>query len=188
MAKPAGRRGPSRSPPAGPQAAPASRAVDQTFLVVSLTPERFAIQAGTVEEIVRAVAIAALPGAPSVVEGVINYRGRIVPVVDPRRRFGMPAVQLHPSQHYVVAVAGSRSVALRVDRATDLVTIPGEVIARAADVAPAAPHVAGVARLPDGLLVIHDLERFLSLEEAARLDLALHRAASAAPGAEGATP
>ncbi|MBI2616129.1 MAG: purine-binding chemotaxis protein CheW [Gemmatimonadetes bacterium] len=154
----------------------------------SLSPERFAIPAGTVQEIVRAVAIAALPSAPSVVEGVINFRGRIVPVADPRRRFGMPEVPLHPDQHFIVASAGPRLVALRVDRATELVTISREAIERAADVVPAAPYVAGVARLPDGLLVIHDLERFLSLDETARLDLALQGAAGSAPGGAEATP
>ncbi len=139
------------------------------------------------QEIVRAVAIAALPGAPSVVEGVINFRGRIVPVVAPRRRFGMPEVPLHPDQHFIVANAGPRLVAMRVDRATELTTIAAQAIERAGDVVPAAPYVAGVGRLPDGLLVIHDLERFLSLDETARLDLALQRAAGSAPGGEEAS-
>lgn len=152
---------------------------EETLLVLQLSPERFAIPTRTVVEIIRAVAITALPGAPPVVEGVINYRGRIVPVVDPRRRFGLPAIPLNPDQHFVVVTAGPRSIALRVDRATELVTVAADAIARAAEVAPAAPYVSGVVRLDDGLLVVHDLERFLSLEEETDLDRALERMADA---------
>lgn len=183
--RPRARPGPSADPK--DSVAPAGGGALQSFLVFSLTSERFAIPAGTVQEIVRAVAIAALPGAPSVVEGVINFRGRIVPVVDPRHRFGMPEVPLHPDQIFIVATAGPRLVALWVDRATELTTIPLDAIDHAADVAPTAPYITGVARLPDGLLVIHDLERFLSLDETARLDLALQQAASSALGSEEAS-
>jgi purine-binding chemotaxis protein CheW len=65
-------------------------------------------------------------------------------------------------------------VALRVDRVQELVSVNREAVEPAA-VAPGAEYVAGVARLTDGLLVIHDLEAFLSLDEARVLDSALAR-------------
>jgi purine-binding chemotaxis protein CheW len=83
----------------------------------------------------------------------------------------------------VIAQAGPRLVALRVDRALELVTIDETAIEPAARVAPGADYVAGAAKLPDGLLVIHDLERFLSLQEAEQGDAAV---AAAAPA--GGTP
>lgn len=160
--------------------------LDESLLVFELGAERFAVRAGVVREVVRAVAISSLPGAPAVVEGVINFRARIVPVVDPRRRFNLPEVPLHSDQHFIVAAAGARLVAVRVDQATELVSVATQAIEQAASVVPAGPYVAGVARLPDGLLVIHDLERFLSIDEALEVDAALQRVGAGPVPARGA--
>lgn len=134
---------------------------------------RFALPAGGVREVARAVAIAALPKAPPVVEGVINFRGTLVPVLDIRQRFGLRPVPLAPEQHLIIAHAGNRLVALRVDRALDLVLVDEHAIESAARVAPGTEYVAGIAKLTDGLLVIHDLESFLSFEEAGQVDAAV---------------
>lgn len=149
------------------------------LLQFSLGDRRLALPAGQVREITRAVAAVALPKAPPIVEGVINYRGSVVPVLDMRTRFGLRPVPIHPNQHFVVADAGPRLVALQVDRVTDLVTVSAAAIEAVSRSTPGALYVAGIAKLPDGLLVIHDLERFLALDEAAQLDTALSDAAGA---------
>ncbi len=143
------------------------------FLAFEIAGCRFALAAGALREVVRVVAVAALPKAPPIVEGVINIRGTLVPVLDIRQRFGLPPTPVAPEQHLLVAQAGSRVVALRVDRALDLVAVDEGAIESAARVAPGVEYVAGVAKLPDGLLVIHDLERFLSLDESQQLDAVL---------------
>ncbi|MGH7614355.1 MAG: chemotaxis protein CheW, partial [Gemmatimonadales bacterium] len=129
--------------------------------------------AGVVREVVRAVAIAALPKAPPIVEGIINFRGALVPVLDIRQRFRLPPAPLAPEQHLIIAKTDSRLVALRVDRALDLVVVDQDAIESAARVAPGTEYVAGIAKLTDGLLVIHDLESFLSFEEAGQVDAAV---------------
>jgi len=143
------------------------------FLVFALEAQRFALPAEVVVEVARVVASSPLPGAPEIVEGAINVRGTIVPVLDVRARFGLPAADVDPDQHLILARAGRRVVALRVDHALALVAIPEDAYEPVERVAPGTPLVAGVARLPDGVLVIHDLERFLSLDEGARLDVAV---------------
>lgn len=148
------------------------------LLAFALHGNRFAVPGRCVHEVVRSVAVAPLPGAPEVVEGVINYRGRLVPVLDVRSRFGFPPRPLDPTQHFVLADAGPRLVALRVDRALELLEVPAGDIESAASVAPGTRHAGGVARLPDGLVVIHDLERFLSLDEGEALDASLGERAS----------
>ena len=130
-------------------------------------------------EVARAVAITPLPKAPPIIEGLVNLRGAIVPVLDVRRRFGLEPRALTPDQHFLIAWSGPRVVALRVDRALDLVAVDEHAIDSAARAAPGAEHVAGIARLPDGLLVIYDLETLLGLEEGREVDGAVAEAAAA---------
>lgn len=143
-----------------------------SLLVFTLGSVRLALRTAAVLEIVRAVHIERLPKAPTIVEGVVNVRGAIVPVLDIRARFGIPPATLHQDQHFIVARTRSRRVALRVDRAVDLLEVRPEDIEPASAV-PGAEYVAGIARLPDGVLVIHDLDACLSLDESGAIDQAL---------------
>lgn len=142
------------------------------LLLFQIEGDRFGLKATHVQEVVRAVAIAPLPKAPAIVEGVINVRGRIVPVLDVRGRFGLRPKLLHPDQHFILAFAGARFVALRVDRAAELLSVDTGALEAAERSTPGVGYVAGIATLPDGLVVIHDLAAFLSLDEASELDAA----------------
>src|SRR5205085_6551817 len=92
------------------------------------------------------------------VEGVVNLRGRVVPVFDLRVRLGLPARAVAPSDHLIVAQSGGRLVALRVDRALDLIQLDAE------------PGAAGegegtrVARLANGLAPLLDVQAVLAGE------------------------
>lgn len=141
----------------------------------------FGLAADSVREVTRAVAIAPLPKAPPIAEGVVNVRGELVAVLDIRQRFRRPPAPLHPDQHFIVARAGPRLVALRVDRVTDLIAVELAAITPGAAAVPGAGYVRGVATLPDGLIVIGDLEEFLDLDEGRQVDNALERAGDARP-------
>jgi len=123
-----------------------------------------------VVEAVRAVAISPLPGAPKVIEGLIDFRGTIVPVFDLRLRLLGAHADIVPEHHLIVASAAGRTVALHVDTVTGLVDLDAAAIAPAAS---QTQHIAGVASLPDGLVLIHDLTTFLSAAEQDSLDTAL---------------
>lgn len=146
------------------------------ILVFALGEAKFGLLAQIVREITRATALTALPKAPVIMEGVVNFRGTVVPVLDIRQRFRLPSVPLHPDQHFIVAQAGPRLVALRVDRTTDVVEVDERTIVSASGSVPGAEYVGGIAKLPDGLLVIHDLEQFLSPDEAGQVDTATAQA------------
>jgi purine-binding chemotaxis protein CheW len=96
-----------------------------------------------------------------------------VPVLDLRARFGLPARAVDPSEHFVIAEAGDRTVALRTDAVVGLSTVDDTALADPRGAVPSAEHVPAAARLPDGLVLIHDLRTFLSAAEAASLDRAL---------------
>jgi len=123
------------------------------------------------------VEIAPLPGAPAIIEGVVNVRGSVVPVFDLRSRLGLPARPIDPAQHLVILASGARASAVRVDSVEDFVSIDdGDIAASIADsgIGSAAPrHVAGIAATADGTTIIYDLAAFLSQSEAKTLDDAL---------------
>jgi purine-binding chemotaxis protein CheW len=140
------------------------------LLTFEIWHERFGIPLTDVREIVRAVSIVRLPKAPPVVEGIINVRGSVVPTLDIRARFKLPPKTVEPSDHLVIAFAKRRLVAIRVDRVTDLMTLAKSDVEDVASTVPGSDLIAGVAKLDDGLLLIHDLSTFLSATEAEALD------------------
>jgi purine-binding chemotaxis protein CheW len=146
---------------------------EREILLFKIGGARYGLLSADVHELIRAVAIVSLPRAPVIVEGLINLRGRVVPVLDIRSRFGAPKKPLEPSDHMIVAFAGTGLVAIRVDQATELVRLDERHIEAAKRIAPGIEHVAGVARLPDGLVLIHDLRTFLTEAEALALNEAL---------------
>jgi purine-binding chemotaxis protein CheW len=149
-----------------------SATTDVALLVFRLGEQRFALPCHRVSEIVPAATIQALPDAPGLVEGILNLRGTIVAVLDVRQRFGLAPCPLHHEQHFIIATIGPGRVALRVDRAEDVVTVRQSAI-RPDSAVPGVSHTAGVAVVDDEMLVIQDLDRFLALDEARDLDAAL---------------
>ncbi|MGH7719193.1 MAG: chemotaxis protein CheW [Gemmatimonadaceae bacterium] len=154
------------------------------ILVFELAGHRFGVSIERVREVVRAVEITPLPGAPQAVEGVIDVRGEVVPVFDLRARLGLGARRLHPDHHFVLAWARGRLAAMHVDRARWMASVPDGEMADARALAPHAEQITGVARMPDGLVLIHDLDLFLSPDEEAELRSALEQ--REVPAAEGA--
>lgn len=151
------------------------RAVTQQpreVLVFEVGGQCYALGAGDVRELVRAVALTPLPRAPAVVEGVINLRGRPVPVLDVRRPFRLPSRSLEPTDHFIVVRTGDRLLALRVDRALDLVRL-GEAVEQGESLLPGVAYIARVTGFPRGLVLIHDLQAFLSATESEELAASL---------------
>ncbi len=145
------------------------------ILIFELAEQRYAVALRSVREVVRAVANTPLPRGPAVIHGIINVRGTLVPVFDLRARFGLPPKALEPSDHLIIAWARSRLVALRVDRADWMMDLAPDELQDAATIVPQAEYVDGVAKLPDGLVLIHDLDTFLSDAESEALDEAMAR-------------
>lgn len=142
------------------------------MVMFELNGTRFGMRADAVREVYQSVAITALPGAPSSIEGFVDVRGTISPVYDLRSRLGLAARPHGPDDHMIIARADRRLVVIRVDRALDLAHVPADQL-QAVVPEPGAANVAGIARLPDGLVVICDLTAFLSPAESAQLAAAL---------------
>jgi purine-binding chemotaxis protein CheW len=150
-------------------------------LVFELAAERYALPLADVALVLRAVAIRSLPSAPAIVEGVIDLRGELVPVLDMRARFRLPRVPLDPAEHLIVAQAGTRKVALRADQALAVEWLQALPIDEASNLPRGVGQVAGVASTAEGMVLIHDLRAFLNEAESLELEHALSAAMSEAP-------
>ncbi len=145
-------------------------------LVFDLDRWTCAVPSHDVEELVRAVAPERLPGAPAVVQGLINLRGRAVPLLDLRVRFNIEPSPLRASEHFIVLRLRQRSVAVRADRAHTVLNLQRTQIEHLNEVVRGVGFLADVASLDEGLLLIHDVEHFLSTDEMVDLERALEGA------------
>lgn len=140
----------------------------------------YAVRAGAVLSLLRAVRLAPLPQAPEVVAGLLDLHGELVPILDLRVRFGLPARPLQPADHFVIVTAGRRRIGLWVDRAEDFRAVPEATFDPSPATLPRVGFVAGAIKLPDGLVLISDLEAFLSEAESAALEASLKAASGGA--------
>ncbi|OFW12510.1 MAG: chemotaxis protein CheW [Acidobacteria bacterium RIFCSPLOWO2_02_FULL_67_21] len=143
------------------------------LVVFRLDQQRYALPLAVVERVVHAVEITPLPNAPAIVLGAIDVHGRVIPVLDVRQRFLLPDRQMCPADWFLVAHTARHTVVLVVDESEGVVERPQADIVVSTQIVPGLDDFPGVVRLDDGLVLIHDLERFLSLEEARALDEAM---------------
>src|SRR5687768_10296445 len=129
----------------------------QQLVVFTLDKQRYALSLSAVERAVRMVEITAMPQTPEIVLGVINAQGRIIPVVDIRRRFRLPAREPHPSDQLLIARTSKRTVALAVDAVNEVVTLSSQEVVTGEMILAHLDYVTGVVKRPDGLILIHDL-------------------------------
>lgn len=138
-----------------------------------LDRQRYALPLATVGRVTRAVEVTPLPHAPAIVLGAINVHGQVLPVFNVRRRFLLPEREVVPTDWFLVAHAARGTVVLVVDQSDGLVARPPTEIIPSSQVAQGLEAFPGVVRLDDGLVLIHDLDQFLSLAEARTLDDAI---------------
>lgn len=146
---------------------------DLHVLLFDVAGQRAAVPTAAVRQVVRGVPPVRLSAAPGVVHGVIDVRGALVPVYDVRARLGFPSRPVRHDDHLILATAGSRTVALHVDSVVDVAVLGADDVEGLDEIVPGASHLAGVATLADGLVLVADLEAFLSAEEATALEQAL---------------
>jgi len=143
-------------------------AADQLQLVTfGLGSEEFAVDILAVQEINRMMALTRVPQSPPEVEGVINLRGKIIPVVDLRKRFGLPATDKSEQSRIVVVEVHARTIGFIVDRVSEVLRISGKIVEPAPSMVCSvdADFIAGVGKLEDRLLILLDLGRLFSVEQ-----------------------
>jgi purine-binding chemotaxis protein CheW len=134
--------------------------------------ETYGVQIGAVREIVRVPEITSVPNAPDMIEGVINLRGKIIPVMDLRKRFGSSAIQPDKKNRILVVDLESRLLGLIVSSASEVLKIPpseieppGAVFAEGES-----SYVTGVGKLKGRLVILLDIARLLRQPEYKKLE------------------
>ena len=145
---------------------------ERQLVVFQLGAEFYGVEIARVHEIIRLQAVTRVPRAPAFVEGVINLRGKVIPVVDLRRRFGLPTADHTRASRIVVVELGDQVVGVVVDGVSEVLRVNG------ATVEPPSPVVAGIdseyihgiAKLEDRLVILLDLDRVLAQSERRALE------------------
>jgi purine-binding chemotaxis protein CheW len=126
-----------------------------------------------VVRVIHAIEIRHLPKAPEIIIGIINVKGQIIPVADIRKRFGLAEREINLDDRLIIADTGKRKVAFLADSVTGIRDLAPGQQKQAKETLPFAEHLRGVAKVDDGLVLIYDLDRFLSLDEEKELEQAL---------------
>ncbi len=145
----------------------------QHLQLVSFTvgSEVFAVDILCVKEIIRLRALTKVPMSPEGIEGVLNLRGRVIPVLDMRTQFGIPATQASDESRIVVVVVQGNTVGCIVDSVHEVLTIDRSVIEDTPTIATSvdSSYVSGVAKLDDQLIILLDLNYVLSAQSLDKL-------------------
>jgi len=137
---------------------------ERQLVVFDLTSESYGVDIDAVREIIRMQAITRVPRTPDFVEGVINLRGKVIPVVDLRKRFRLSISEQSADNRIVVVDIGGQDIGVIVDAVTEVLRIFDDSIEppSAAITTTESDYLMGIAKVEDRLIILLDLECVLS--------------------------
>jgi len=140
---------------------------EEQVVVLELAGEAYGVEIGRVEEIIRMQAITRIPNGPAFIEGVTNLRGRVIPVLDLRKRFGLPGSEPTRRSRIVVGELGQHTVGLVVDGVSEVLLVSSEAVEPPSTLVTTqdSAFLRGVAKLGERLILLLDLSRILTQAE-----------------------
>ena len=137
------------------------------LVTFSIGEEEFGVDILKVQEIIRTMEITKVPRAPEFVEGVINLRGKVIPIIDLRRRFGLSSKDHDKHTRIIVIEINNMIVGFVVDSVSEVLRIPASTVEPPPPVVAGmeSEYISGVGKLQDRLLILLDLDRLLSNED-----------------------
>jgi len=143
------------------------------LVTFSIGEEEFGVDILKVQEIIRMMEITKVPRAPDFVEGVINLRGKVIPILDLRKRFGLATRDHDKHTRIIVIEISNMIVGFVVDSVSEVLRIPSNTVEPPPPVVSGmeSEYISGVGKLADRLLILLDLDRLLSREEQGALSM-----------------
>ena len=160
-----------RLSPAGCRAEESANMADQSnerqLVVFDLADEAYGVNIETVREIIRLQPVTVVPDTPEYVEGVINLRGAVNPVVDLRKRFNLPVSEETEDTRIVVVDIAGENIGVIVDGVTEVLRINEDAIEPTSAVITTEDsyYIEGIAKIGDRLLILLDPEKVLGVDQ-----------------------
>lgn len=141
--------------------------MEHQLVVFDLANEQYGVDIAAVEGIIKMQAITAVPRAPQFVEGVTNLRGKVLPVIDLRRRFGLPRGEVSKDMRIVVVEMNGATVGIIVDGVSEVLRVNAEAIEPPSPIVTTvdSEFIRGIAKVNERLVILLDLGKVLSLQE-----------------------
>jgi purine-binding chemotaxis protein CheW len=129
--------------------------------------EEFGVDILKVQEINKMTVITRVPNAPDFVEGVINLRGRVIPIVDLRKRLGLPEREHDKNTRIIVVEIINKTIGFIVDAVSEVLRISRDITEKPPELVAGidADYITAVAKLEDRLLILLDLDKVLTKDE-----------------------
>jgi purine-binding chemotaxis protein CheW len=142
---------------------------DELLQLVSFNigEEEFGVDILKVQEINRMVEVTRVPNAPEYVDGVINLRGKVIPIIDLRRRFGMARKEKDKNTRIIVVELSGKVLGFVVDAVSEVLRIPQSVTEQPPSIVAGidAEYITAIGKLENRLLILLDLDRVLNTDE-----------------------
>ncbi len=140
---------------------------EKQMVLFELGTETYGLDIATVHEIIRMQPITKVPKAPFYVEGVINLRGKVIPVIDIGRKFGFEKTEEVKNNRIVVINIKNTTLGIIVDAVTEVIRVPVDSIDPVSDIVTSgqSDYLLGIAKLPDKMVIILALDKLLSKDQ-----------------------
>lgn len=139
---------------------------EEQLVAFRLAGEAYGIPIACVQEVIRACEITAIPRTPTYLRGVVNLRGKIVPVVDLRGRLGLPAAGGTAATRIVVVEVEDGVVGMVVDEVNEVLRLPVDRVEAPSDLVcdVTVDFIRAIGRRDDGLILLLDVARTLQID------------------------
>jgi purine-binding chemotaxis protein CheW len=145
--------------------------MEKQVVIFEINTELYGVDIAAVESIIKMQAITRIPQSPDFVEGVTNLRGKILPVIDLRRRFGMPEHEVDRNSRIVIVNLEEMETGMIVDRVSEVATLNDDMVGPVPKIAATinATFITGIANFDERLVILLDLKRIVSESEVQEL-------------------
>lgn len=153
-----------------------SEARNKRIVSFLISQKEYAIEIRFINEIIYSKAVSPLPGASDYIEGIIDLRGKVIPLINLKKRLKFASAEPTPSEHALIVDVSGRKYGLIVDQVLQVITIEEHEIQRTEKfLERGVPYLQGVCRFKDRLILLLDLEHLWSEEDISEIDSTMNR-------------
>jgi purine-binding chemotaxis protein CheW len=148
--------------------------IPQHLFIFTIESQRFGLNLDVIQRVERAVEVKVVPEMPSLISGIINYHGKILPVLDLRKKLKIADKAVSADMHFLVVTTRIRQLILIADAVDGVIKVSPDRFTQGSEIEKDFTQ-ASFIRLDDGIIFVYDVDRFLSDLDEAELENALNR-------------